>query len=191
VTDPNLNLNDPNNTASGLGGALVADLDDSLSGATGVLVPQTDTAPASFAGNYAFGAQETNTNETGGWEFDFVGQGSVFGGGDFSGTGLVSDPSFFFSANATDSGVTFTGAHAADAANPGRYTMVSPNWLVITAVPGSPVNFTVVIYQASGGQLFWLNEDTDSLFLGSLQKQSATPSPLSAANAVATTKPKQ
>ena len=56
MTDPNLNLIDPNNTTSGLGGALVADLDSSLNG-TGVLIPQTDTATDSFAGNYAFGAQ--------------------------------------------------------------------------------------------------------------------------------------
>src|SRR6202167_2576310 len=50
MTDPLLNLNDPNNTASGLGGALVADLDVSsvnptgVNG-TGVLIPQTNTSP--------------------------------------------------------------------------------------------------------------------------------------------------
>lgn len=30
MTDPNLNLNDPNNTTSGIGGALVADMDPIL-----------------------------------------------------------------------------------------------------------------------------------------------------------------
>ena len=60
MTDPLLNLNDPNNTTSGLGGALVADLDGSNLNGTGVLIPQTDTSTASFAGNYAFGAQAYN-----------------------------------------------------------------------------------------------------------------------------------
>ena len=50
MTDPNLNLNDPNNTATGLGGALIADLDPALPGGTGVLVPQTDTSTSSFTG---------------------------------------------------------------------------------------------------------------------------------------------
>ena len=118
MTDPNLNLNDPNNTTSGLGGALVADLDTSLNG-TGVLTPQTDTSTASFAGNYAFGAQDYNAFSV---EFDFVGQGSVTGGV-LSGTGLVSDPLSFFSANPTDSGVTFSGTADPDGVNAGRYTM--------------------------------------------------------------------
>jgi len=49
LTDPTLNLNDPNNTTSGLGGALVADLDAALAGGTGMLVPQTDSSASSFA----------------------------------------------------------------------------------------------------------------------------------------------
>jgi hypothetical protein len=41
------------------------------------------------------------------------------------------------------------------------------------AVAADPVNFTTAIYQASGGQLIWLDENTngDSVFLGSLQQQ--------------------
>ena len=165
MTDPNLNLNDPNNTTSGLGGALVADLDTSLNG-TGVLTPQTDTSTASFAGNYAFGAQDYNAISG---EFDFVGQGSVTGGV-LSGTGLVSDPLSFFSANPTDSGVTFSGTADPDGVNAGRYTMLA-NPLAITVAGGSPVDFSVVIYQASGAQLFWMDEDGDSLFLGPLEQQ--------------------
>jgi hypothetical protein len=54
MTDPNLNLDDPNNTAGG-GGALVLDLDGNLGleSVTGVLIPQTGTTTASFTGNYA------------------------------------------------------------------------------------------------------------------------------------------
>ncbi len=53
ATDPNLNINDPNNSSGG-GGALVVDLDYNVAG-SGVMVPQTDTSTASFAGNYGVG----------------------------------------------------------------------------------------------------------------------------------------
>jgi hypothetical protein len=177
VTDPTLNLNDPNNTTSGLGGALIADLDDGdvpislgING-TGVLVSQTDTKTTSFAGNYAFGAQDYNQISATGWEFDFVGQGSVTDLA-LNGTGLVSDPFSFFSANATDNGVAFSGTATPDASNAGRYTIP----LSITVVTGSPVAFPAVIYQAGGGQLFWLNigvdnDAADSVFLGPLEQQ--------------------
>jgi hypothetical protein len=198
MTDPNLNLLDPNNTASGLGGALVADLDSSLNGTlngTGVLIPQTDTATAHFTGNYAFGAQDYNSLNPSnhGWEFDFVGQGSVTGGV-LTGTGLVSDPFDAFSATPTDFvGVLFSGT-AADIPNVGRYTMFTPNPFVITAVADSPVDFQVVIYQANGGQLFWLDEDSTGVFLGSLQQQGSLtglPAAKRAAAKSAKPKPKQ
>ena len=161
LTDPALNLNDPNNTTGG-GGALVADLDGFTLNGTGVLTPQTDTATADFTGSYAFGAQDYNT-----WESDFVGQGSVT---DLvlTGTGLLSDPMFYFSSNPTDSGVPFSGTAIPDKANPGRYRM---NPLVITVVPATPVDFRVVVYQASGGQLFWLDKDIFSVFLGPIEQQ--------------------
>jgi hypothetical protein len=177
MTDPNLNLTDPNNTTSGLGGALVADMDALLAGGTGVLVPQTDTSTASFAGNYAFGAQDINDFID---EFDFVGQGSVTGGV-LTGTGILSDPFLTLTSSPppTYSGVTFSGTPLPDTSNVGRYTMFStnptPNPLVITlpTTPASPFDFDVAIYQASGGLLFWLDEDNSNgdVFLGSLQQQ--------------------
>jgi hypothetical protein len=169
MTDPNLNLMDPNNTSGG-GGALILDLDDSLSGGTGVLVPQTDTTVADFNGNYAFGGQDSNDIGQLGDEFDFVGQGSVTASsGVFAGTGLVSDPFEVFATTPTDySDVPFAGTVTPDTTNTGRYT-ISP--LSIAAVSGSPVDFTIAIYQASAGQLFWVNEDNDSLFLGPVQQQ--------------------
>jgi len=177
MTDPKLNLSDPNNTTSGLGGALIADLDDGdnpvglgLNG-TGVLVSQTDTKTTSFTGDYAFAAQDYNQISTTGSEFDFVGQGSVTDLA-LSGTGLVSDPFFFFSGNFADNGVGFSGTATPDASNVGRYTIP----LSITVVTGSPVAFPVVIYQAGGGQLFWLDVGVDgdaanSVFLGPLEQQ--------------------
>ena len=160
MTDPALNLNDPNN-ATGGGGALLADLDGSVVG-TGVLIPQTDATNASFTGNYAFGAQDY-------WgcgyvcEFDFVGQGSVSSLA-LNGAGLISDPYGFFGGGTTYSGVTFTGTATPDGVTAGRYT--------IPLLVGGTVTLNAVIYQASGGQLTWVGIDplTD-LFLGSLEQQ--------------------
>jgi hypothetical protein len=171
ATDPLLNINDPNNTTSGLGGALIAELDGFDLSGTGVLVPQTDTSTSSFAGSYAFGAQADNNSRgpTLGWEFDFVGQASV-GSDAFSGApGLISDPFFIFNntpPDGTDMG-TFSGTAVPDGANAGRYTMKLD--VTVTADP----SYTLAIYQANGGQLFWLDEDAngDSVFLGSLQQQ--------------------
>ena len=168
ATDPNLNLNDPNNTASGLGGALVTDLDVPLGG-SGLLVPQTDTDTASFNGNYAFGGQDFNfLAEGAGWEFDFAGNGPV-GGLALNGTGIISDPSDTFGLNPTDTGRPFTGTAVPDGTNPGRYTLP----LAIT-VAGVENDFATVVYQANGGQLFWLDMDNGiSVFLGFLQQQGA------------------
>lgn len=177
VTDPLLNLTDPNNTTSGLGGALVADLDGAnpatgLNG-LGVLLPQTDTSTASFAGSYAFGAQAFNVarGDDLGDEFDFVGQTLVSSGTFSDAAGSLSDPFFIFNATLSDGTDTakFLGAALPDPGNAGRYTI---NPLGIT-VAADPQNFTTAVYQANGGQLFWLDENANgrSVFLGSLQGQ--------------------
>jgi hypothetical protein len=174
MTDPNLNLSDPNNTASGLGGALMADLDANgdVAGGVGIVIPQTDTSNASFTGKYSFGGQDDNYLSAAG-EFDFVGAGNVTSLA-LSGTGLLSDPFNTLGAQVVNSGVTFSGTFLPDSSNPGRYTLSSanstPNPLQVT-IGGVPSSFEVVVYQASGGQLLWLNEDITSVFLGSLQKQ--------------------
>ncbi|MFZ0761669.1 MAG: hypothetical protein WAM69_17105 [Candidatus Sulfotelmatobacter sp.] len=177
LTDPNLNLLDPNNTAGGLGGALVADLDTSLVG-TGILIPQTDITPSDFTGNYSFGGQDYNDLSPAsgglwgpaGWEFDFLGQGSVTNLTLGSTTaGLASDPFGDLATPAAEyTGVGFSGTAVADATNPGRYTVP----LSIT-VPGvTPrFDFNAVLYQANAGQLLWVDEDASDLFFGSLQQQ--------------------
>lgn len=173
LTDPNLNLSDPNDTTGGLGGALLVDMDGILPGGTGVAVPQTDTSASSFTGNYALGAQGFSSFCC---EFDFVAAGSVNDGA-LSGTGLLSDPFLTFGeSTTTNPGSTFSGTPIADPSNSGRYTMFAtdptPNPLVMT-VGGTTTAFTVAIYQASGGQLFWLDEDALSgmAFMGTLQQQ--------------------
>ena len=169
MTDPTLNLLDPNNT-SGLGGALLADMDanSGLAGGIGLVIPQTAPSNSSFTGPYAFGGQDFYTLN-GTVEFDFVGLGTVTGTApnlSFSGTGLVSDPFLTLGAQPTNPGVPFSGNPVPDGSNPGRYTM-SPLQLTVGVNPA----LNVVIYQASGGQLLWLNNDPGSVFLGTLQQQ--------------------
>jgi len=185
LTDPNLNLMDPNNTTTGnaAGGGLIADMDPIpadnavLSGGTGFLIPQTDTSTTSFTGNtspYAFGAQVIDAD----LEFDFVGLGS-FTTDVLNGTGLLSDPLNDLTGDSTtNSGVTFSGTPLPDASesSTGRYTMFSantvPNPLTVTISGVSPsTSFDVVVYQANGQELLWLNENASSVFFGSLQAQ--------------------
>jgi hypothetical protein len=169
LTDPNLNLNDPNNTTTGLGGALVTDLDALFAGGAGLLISQTDTSTASFTGTYAFGAQDFNDFCC---EFDFAGRGTVTSGV-FTGTALLSDPFFTLGANATNTGALFSSTPLPDPISAGRYTMLStnttPNPLAVT-ITGITNDFDVVIYQASGGELLWLDVDAIGVFLGSLQQ---------------------
>ncbi len=168
LTDPNLNLNDPNNPSGG-GGALVLETDGAFFG-TGVVIPQTDNTVADFTGNYAFGMQEYDGGGTSGygWEFDLVGQASV-SGTDLDGTGLVSDPFGFFTGSGAEySAVPFTGTAVPDATNLGRYTMTPLD----ISIAGSEYGFfNMAIYQASGNQLFWMEEDDFGLSLGLLEKQ--------------------
>ena len=178
MTDPNLNLNDPNNTSTGKGGALITDLSIATMG-TGVLTPQTDTASASFAGNYGFGAQAFDGNNSD-QEFDFVGQGAVASHA-LNGTGYVSDPfADFNAATKVFSGSTFTGTATPDGSNPGRY-LISVSPLVITPARPGVASYDVAVYQASGTQLFWLDENDTDVFMGPIEQQGAVVTPLQAA----------
>ena len=169
LTDPALNLTDPNNTTAGGGGGLLVDLSPNapLSGGTGFVVPQTDTAATSFTGQYTFGAQELFALNTVISEFDYVGQGSVSSLA-LSGTGLVNDPFAFFPASATPqyTGVTFAGTATADSVNTGRYTLP----LVITTSSGKETS-SIVIYQASGNLLPWMDEGSEDVSWGALEQQ--------------------
>ena len=182
MTDPNLNLEDPNNPTGG-GGALVIDMDEftltsgAFPGGAGVIIPQTDTLTATtdFNGPYVAGWQIYNN----GSEFDMISQGSMTPGGSLSLTGLVSDP--FFSAGTPDptsSADTFTGPPLPDPKNPGRYSMISNKDSLTSVIDMVPIvpSFELVIYQASATQLFWLGDGTASnpppyVFFGALEQQ--------------------
>jgi hypothetical protein len=57
----------------------------------------------------------------------------------------------------------------------GRYTMfesITPaNPLVVTVPTTVFADLSVVVYQASATQLFWLDEDTFSIWLGPIEQQ--------------------
>jgi len=169
MTDPALNLNDPNNTATGLGGGLVLDMDAVLAGVTGILTPQTDTTAANFAGNYAVGAQDFNSLSVNcaDCELDMVAQGTMTAGGALSLTGLVSDPFLTLTAGTTSTGDTFSVTPTPDATNAGRYS----SFALAATINAVPVTFDVVIYQADGTQLYWLEDDASGVWIGPITQQ--------------------
>src|SRR5580698_4767283 len=184
ATDPNLNLEDPNNTTGG-GGALVLDLSQStdvLPGTTGVIIPQTDSATAAtdFNGNYAAGWQNFNyyENGCGGCETDMVSQGSMVSAGALSLTGDDSDPFATLTATTLTTGDTFAGTPLADPINLGRYSILTTNSgpLAVTINAATPASLEVdlVMYQAGANQLFWLQLDEGSTFTGPLEQQPST-----------------
>ncbi|MFZ0299363.1 MAG: hypothetical protein WAM13_13520 [Candidatus Sulfotelmatobacter sp.] len=181
MTDPALNLNDPNNTTTDLGGALLADMDGLLPGGIGVITPQTDTTATDFNGSYAAGFQDFNyfAGACGGCEFDMVGPLTMTSG--VLSTATIgaddSDPlDTLISAEST--GDTYTSTPTA--VSPGYFTMAAST----TTPPGNPLvgtlnggattqNFNVDIYQASATTLYWIDWDNDSVFLGPIEAQPA------------------
>jgi hypothetical protein len=173
AVDPNLNILDPNDTTDGLGGTLIAEMDDSFIG-VGSIVPQSDPSAASFTGPYTFGMQGGSE----GGEFDFIGSATVAAGpGALSnGTGALNDPVEVI----TDSIVlvpnaTFTGTVVADTVNTGRYT-IDPFGISDAADDFGTYELTATLYQAEGGQLFWIDMNEDTVGLGSWETQPAASS---------------
>ena len=116
LTDPAINLADPNNTSGG-GGAVMLDLDVNSLGA-GIVPPQV--AGATAPGNLAFNQDGIYVNATTGTPFDLVGQVLSDGSSAFSGLADFND---LFNTE-LNPGVTVSGTITADSANPGRSTVV-------------------------------------------------------------------
>jgi len=193
ATDPKLNLLDPNNTtATNLGAALVLDLDDFAQG-TGIVVPQGTIASdgSDLNNTYGFGVQAYTGNGSGswpipnaGWEYDFVGQGTLASLVFTTGTGGpptpvdISDPFAYFVSGTPDEykAVPIAGTAAApDAA--GRYAFPSATPFAVGPVGGADgptKDFTVVMYEAGPGLVFSIDEDDLSEWLGTFQGQSAS-----------------
>jgi type 1 fimbria pilin len=86
-----------------------------------------------------------------------------------SGSALISDTGGFFDSGAAEEvAATVAATPSPDTTNVGRYL---PSPLAVTVGESQAVNFNVVIYQASGTQLFLLDEDGDSISLGPIEQQ--------------------
>jgi hypothetical protein len=184
AVDPTLNILDPNNTTdtADSGGALIAEMDANLFG-TGSIVPQTDVTQTSFSGFYAFGGQGIGD----GGEFDFLGTGTVTPGDSnstFVGEGALSDPFGVFDAP-SEIPVTYSATPSLPD-NDGRYFI---NPLVVETGPDTTFNLSdVAVYQASGGQLFWVDTEEGRYFLGPLEQGTAPTSDARKAQAKASVK---
>jgi hypothetical protein len=144
MTDPNINLLDPNNTSGGGGGLMLET--DANAFDFGMLAPQT---AGNFAGNYALGWRYRTGTVTGfNTNFDVgVTAALVTGpGGTYSGEG---EWDVVMSGLGPDQ--PMTGTFAADSTNPGRYRgTFSPS-------PGAGLPMTY--YQISDSQVVMLETD--------------------------------
>ena len=94
-------------------------------------------------------------------------QGTITGGV-LTATGDVSDPlETLVAGPGLYPGSTFNGSLPPDATHPGRYSSFS----LAATINGTKGAFSVVTYQASGEQLFWLEVDSNGIWLGPLQQQ--------------------
>lgn len=155
AVDPKLNILDPNNSAGG-GGALFQDLGAAVG--SGIAIPQATTGQ-SFTGNYAVNYR---CFTPGGVEQNLDGNISVASGGVITGTADAAD----LQAGSPHLAVALAGTATADAAHPGRFTL--PLTISLGANPPA-LNFA--IYQASTGQLLWVETDTAQYVSGTIQQQ--------------------
>ena len=115
LTDPALNIVDPNNSSGG-GGALTVELDADSLGA-GFIVPQSATALTGVNNATDFTADNSNADL-----INSVGQ--VIGGNSTAtGTGSVNDINPSTPSSTQTSGASISGTYTADATNVGRYTL--------------------------------------------------------------------
>ena len=182
MVDPALNINDPNNKSTDLGGALIVDLSPSAAtqGGMGVISLQTDTTATDFNGSYAAGFQNFNFLTGCGCEFDMVGPFTIDSTTEALSTASIgaddSDPVGTITGTAAEStGDTYSSIMTIPAT--GAFDMNAGNSNPLAAViNGTAVNFDADIFMASATTLYWINTDQTNfatLFVGSLQGQSS------------------
>ena len=152
--DPAINPLDPNSSTGG-GGALILDLDAADVG-SGVLLPQA--ASPTFTGNYALGYRAFTPA---GVEQDATGQVAV-GNGSFTGTA----DSNTLPTVGSNLGVAVSGTFTADASHVGRFTLP-----LTVSIGNNPPALNFVLYQASTGDLLWVETDTTQYVSGSIEQQ--------------------
>jgi hypothetical protein len=153
MTDPALNLSDPNNTTSGTGSALFVELDSEVLG-HGVLVSQAATSAT--AGNNAINLD----GDVIVGPVDVVGQVSSNGSSAFSGS---ADANELFVPSQLSS-VPLAGTFTADTTNAGRYTGT-------LSLNGAIAPYGLVFYQANGGLALHILEDPLNVGIGVIEQQ--------------------
>lgn len=173
LTDPDLNLLDPNSDTGG-GGGLILETDSTFS-TIGMLVPQAAPSSATLQGPYAILLSDQNNpaNSDGGLVGDFVvspGTGTFSGEGTFQGQGAN---------NATLLVGPLTGTFAADTANSGRFTgtitttPAFPNASVGSTTPGTE---QAAYYLANESQGFVVTTDAVAPVTGLVELQGSSSS---------------
>jgi len=168
LTDPALNLLDPNNP-SGAGGALLLETD--VADMIGVVIPQTDTTATFSAGNAILLSDQDNLGGCCNYDGGYTGQFTVGGAGTFSGEGDFQGQG---TANATPIVGPLTGTFTADASNPGRYTGTITTTPAFPAAPvgsTSPGTENVSFYLANGSQAFVIETDSVAPIFGIVELQ--------------------
>jgi hypothetical protein len=190
LTDPNLNLLDPNNTSGG-GGALLLEANNPSApygNAIGVLLPQADAATAALAGSYAVmlsnqsnlgGCCNYDGGLTGDLTVSTTAPGTFSGEGDFQGSGAN---------NATLTTGPLTGTFTADATNPGHFTgtIVTAPAFPLEIGATTPGTENVDFFLANGSQGFVIETDTIAPVFGVVEAQGT----ITGAAAVATRHPR-
>ena len=180
LTDPNLNLLDPNNT-TGSGGALLLETD--AANTIGVVLAQTNATAAPTGGYGLILSDQANApNGDGGLSGQFTvsttSPGTFSGEADFQGQG---------NQNATLVTGPLSGTFTADGANPGRYTgtiMTAPCFPLYapdTASPPTPCGTafngsteapeSVSYYMANESEGFLVETDSTAPVFGLIEQQ--------------------
>jgi hypothetical protein len=167
LTDPSLNLLDPNNT-TGTGGALLLEAD--TADTIGVVIPQT-TNSATIGGDYAFvfSNQANPPNADGGFDGEFTASSSS--AGTFSGQGAYQGES---SNSLIPIIGPLSGVFATDSSNPGRFTgtvTTTPALWSNTIGGTTPGTQSVSYYLANGSQGFVVETDALAPAVGALELQ--------------------
>lgn len=187
LTDPTLNLLDPNN-ASGGGGALIIQ-NDANAFVAGMALPQGSPASAAFSGNYAVnmtGLQNTGLGVD--FELDLSGEVAASGGNSYSGSADFSGTALNFTTSASQldpavTGEAIMGTFNADGTNPGRFTGTltitqpavaagTPPYFVGLGAGSTATNAVLGLsyYQASSTQIVFIQTDGGEVALGFLEQ---------------------
>jgi len=180
LTDPKINLLDPNN-ANGGGGALIIE-NDAIATTVGLAIPQANPASSTFSGSYAVNMTALQ-NQGLGVDFELDLSGAVTassttaysGMADYAGTAFnPATSASLFKAPVTGSALS-NGSLASDVANPGHFT----GQLTITPPAGTTyfigqaatnAKLSLSYYQASTTQIVFIQTDGGEVAIGFLEQ---------------------